>query len=108
MAVLFNKDKNELIVCCKCGCDAGMHIIVEPIEGDYAYVSYLNGNFYTEQNRSFLRVFADKAKRIWAIIRNKDYCYSDIIMDTKDWGAFKEFVNSQPSMQKRAQERMEE
>lgn len=94
MAVFFNKDKSELIVSCMCGCDESMHIKVNTEYDSFAYMSYLNGNFYSEQNKSIFGVIKEKAKKIWAIIRNKDFYYSDIIMSKEDWKEFKEFVNS--------------
>lgn len=32
-------------------------------------------------------------KKIWAIIRNKDYYYSEICMTRKDFETFREYIN---------------
>lgn len=48
MWLMRSKDGNNLVVDCKCGCDNG------------------------------IRIRVDKEKKIWSIIRNKDYHYSDI------------------------------
>lgn len=96
--ILFGKDdtKHEMIVTCRCGCDQAAHFTIWN-DGDYdmySMISYMNGNFYSEQNRTVWRIIRDKFKRIWAIIRNKDYYYSDIVMDKEEWEQFKEFINS--------------
>ena len=51
MAVFKNFDDNELIISCNCGCDEGIHLKVnhEPCEDYYAFMAFMNGNFYKEQ-----------------------------------------------------------
>ena len=98
MSVLFSKDdkKSEMIVTCRCGCDDAAHFTIWT-DGDcemYSMISYMNGNFYSDQTKTVWKVVHDKFKRIWAIVRNKDYYYSDIVMDKDEWVKFKEFVNS--------------
>lgn len=39
----------------------------------------MNGDWYRDQNDSIFRIIGRKLKKIWAIIRNKDYYYSDVI-----------------------------
>ena len=95
MAVFFNKDRNELIVNCKCGCEDSVHIRIDTNDYDYyAIWTYMNGNFYTDQNDKVFRTIGRKLKKIWAIIRNKDYYYSDVVMNKADFEEFREFVNS--------------
>ena len=55
----------------------------------YFYQSYLSGNWYKEQAGLF-----QKLKKVWRILRNKDYYYSEICMTKEDWEEFKEWVNS--------------
>lgn len=89
MAVFKNFENDELIISCKCGCDEGIHIKITDFgDGDYAFLSYTNGNFYKEQ-----QPFASKLKKIWAIIRNKDYYYSEIILSKDDFSRFGEWIN---------------
>lgn len=89
MAVFKNFKDDELIISCKCGCDEGIHFKIENYEdGDYAFLSYTNGNFYTQQRSLF-----EKLKKIWAIISNKDFYYSDIVFTKEDFKEFKEWVN---------------
>lgn len=88
MAVLKTKDNSEMAIICKCGCDEGIRIKIDTEFGDYAYMSYVSGNFYKEQCG-----IIQKLKKIWDIIRNKDFYYSDIIMTKEDWEEYKKWVN---------------
>lgn len=38
-------------------------------------------------------LFFEKLKKIWAIICNKDFYYSDIVLTKDDFKEFKEWVN---------------
>lgn len=51
-------------------------------------MTYLSGNWYKEQAG-----FIKKLKKIWAIIRNKDFYYSEIILNKKDWEEYKKWIN---------------
>ena len=89
MAVFKNFKDDELIISCKWGCDEGIHFKIHDYEdGDYAFLTYTNGNFYTQQ-----RPFFEKLKKIWAIIWNKDFYYSDIVLTKDDFKEFKEWIN---------------
>ena len=90
MAVFKNFDDDELVISCKCGCDEGIHFRIHDYkDGEYAFVSFTNGNFYSEQKHPL----REKLKKIWAIIRNKDFYYSDICMTKEDFDQFKEWIN---------------
>lgn len=94
-----NKEgKEELIVTCNCGCHDALHICIdEPEPKDeydiYAMMSYMNGNWYRDQDYSIIRVIEKKLKKIWAIIRNKDFYYSDVLMTKEDFEQFKKYIN---------------
>lgn len=94
MAVMISNNKEDLIVTCKCGCDKGVHLHIshEGEEDYYAYQCFVNGNFYKEQCGVF-RTLKNKLKKIWAIIRNKDYYYSDVVMNKEEFEQFKKWVN---------------
>lgn len=92
MATLKSKDDKGMVVECKCGCDEGIRIKIEKEEDYYAVLTYVSGHFYTEQD-GFLKRFALKLKKIIAIIRNKDFYYSEVIISEDDFEEFKEFVN---------------
>jgi len=91
MAVLISADKKELIITCGCGCDEAVHLKIDNEDG-YVYQCFMNGNFYKEQYGMF-GTLRKKMKKIWAIIRNKDYCYSDIVMNAEDFKQFKMYIN---------------
>ena len=54
---------------------------------------YMNGNWYRDQDDRILRCIGRKLKKIWAIIRNKEYYYSDVLMSRDDFEKYKEYVN---------------
>lgn len=96
MSVLKDKGNKELIVSCECNCCDSIHIKVESEEYDdnyFAFVTYMNGNWYRDQNNKIIHTIAIKLKKIWAIIRNKDFYYSEIMMSREDFSDFKEFMN---------------
>jgi len=95
MAVLLSKDKKELIVSCSCGCEDSFHLTINcDDDTDYAFMSYMNGNFYRDQNTSFFHNLRIKLRRILCILFNKDYYYSDVRISKKEFELFKEYVNS--------------
>ena len=88
MAALKNKDGNMMILTCKCGCDEGIRVEIKEDYGDYCYQTYISGNFYKEQG-----TLKEKLKKIWVIIHNKDFYYSDIVMTKEEWEEYKKWVN---------------
>lgn len=93
MAVMISEDKKDLIVTCECDCDEGIHLHINHEDEDcYGYQCFTNGNFYRDQY-GILGTLKNKLKKIWAIIRNKDYYYSDIVMNKEDFEQFKRWIN---------------
>lgn len=92
MATLKSKDNLDMIIECKCGCDEGIRFRIDKDDDYYAVMTYLSGHFYKEQKGVFSRL-AVKLKRIFAIILNQDYYYSEVIMDKNDFDEFKKFIN---------------
>lgn len=89
MAFLENFEGNELVINCMCGCDEGINLTVNnEDENMYAIMTYTNGKFYSEQHYGFIW----KLRKIWAIITNQDYCYSDIYMTKDEFEKFKEWI----------------
>ena len=72
-----SKDGTDLIVTCNCGCDEGVHLI--------------NGNFSRDQYGAF-GILRKKLSQIWAIIRNRQFYYSEIIMTRDEFRDFKDWV----------------
>lgn len=99
MAVMISKDKKDLIVSCECGCDKGIYFRLEHFDDvdSLMFMSIVNGNFYRDQEMSILGVIRFKWKRIWAVIKNKDFYYSDICFSLEDFEVFKEYINMFPT-----------
>ena len=99
MSILRSDDGKELIVTCHFGCDEGIHIRIErdhfegidPKRDYFAFVNCLNNNFYTEQETAWSRLKL-KMKKIWAILRNKDYYYSDVVMTYDEAKMFRGYI----------------
>jgi hypothetical protein len=89
MATLKTSDNKEMILACKCGCDEGIRVRINDFDDSlYAYQTYISGNWCKEQG-----TFFGKLKKIWAIIRNKDFYYSEICFSKEDWDEYKSWVN---------------
>lgn len=101
MSILKSQDGKELLVTCSCGCDSGVSIRVEqdcwdpsrPQDDTFVYHTILSGNWYKDQYQTIRAVLWNKMKKIWAVIRNKDYYYSEICMTRKDFETFREYIN---------------
>lgn len=93
MALMVSEDKKDIIVSCKCGCENGLHIRIDHDSYDkdepYAFITYLNGNWYRDQNDRVFRCIGRKLHKILAIIRNKDFYYSEVCMSKEDYEKFK-------------------
>lgn len=93
---MISDDKKDLIITCKYGCEDAIHIKVdgEDKEADYyAIQTYMNANWYRDQDDRIFRTIGRKLKKIWAIIRNKDYYYSEVLMSCEDFQKYKEYIN---------------
>lgn len=96
MAVMISDDKKEMIIICKCGCENAIHVRVDDTNKDYdcyAIQTYINGNWYRDQDDTVLRCIGRKVKKILAIIRNKDFYYSELTMSCDDFQKYKEYIN---------------
>lgn len=95
MAVMKDKSGNNLFVDCMCGCNEGIRIGIDKDDYNcYSFLCFTNGYFFTEQSETMWEVFYKKLRKILAIIRNKDYYYSEICMTKDDFEEFKEYINS--------------
>ena len=83
-------EKNEYITFCKCGCKNG--VVLKAYNDDHELsLQFVSDNFYLMQNKGKMSL-KEKLKRIWFIIRGKEYCYFDILIDERELPRFKEFV----------------
>lgn len=88
-----NKTTNEFIVNCNCGCSDGMEFkFTSDDEINQYYIDLIASKFYTEQNTGWAR-FKWTVKKIWKIVRGKDFYYSEIILNEERWNEFKTAVN---------------
>ena len=95
MAALKNKDGTELYIDCNCGCNEGIRFkVFKDNFGYYCFMSYTNGSFYVEQGNTVWGALCKKLEKIWAIIRNKDYYYSDVVMTKTEFEEFREYINA--------------
>ena len=95
MAALKNKDGTELYIDCHCGCDEGIKLKIDHDYQDmFCFMTYTNGSFYSEQGNTVCGALRKKLEKIWAIIRNKDYYYSDIVMTKDEFDEFRDYINS--------------
>lgn len=82
--------KNEYVTFCKCGCSDG--IVLKADNNDHELsVQLVSDNFYSMQTKGKISL-KEKLKRIWFIIRGKEYCYFDILIAEDELQEFKEFV----------------
>lgn len=80
----------EHTIFCSCGCNDGV-ILKYDKDKFGANMSLVSDNFYFMQITTWER-FKEKIKRIWRIIRNKEYSYFDICIEPNEIEAFKRFV----------------
>ena len=96
MAVLFNTERTEMIISCHCGCNEGYRFRIDKDkigkEESYVFCSILNGNWYSDQNANFWTIWSKKLRKIWAVLANKDFYYSEVMMSKKDFEEFKQWV----------------
>ena len=78
--VYTNKTETRVFVNCNCGCGDGVEIIVDKDKEDYfCSMQIVSSKWYSEQG-GFWDAFAKKLKKIWRVIRGKDYYYCDAVM----------------------------
>lgn len=89
---MFMKDDNNKTgaLYCSCGCDDGVLLKAEIDDWEIVELSLVSDSFYTHQKN--IMSFKEKCKRIWKIIRNKEYKYFYIIINKDDMKEFKDFV----------------
>ena len=90
---MFMKDEtNECCsLYCQCGCTNGVVLRAEDDMGLGCDMTLVSDNYYLMQMTAWTR-FKEKCKRIWCILRNKEYCYFSIYMAKDDLEEFKKFV----------------
>lgn len=82
--------ENEYVTFCNCGCGSGVVLKFDNEDNDLS-MQLVSDNFYVMQDKGKMS-FKEKMKRIWYIIRGKEYCYFDILIEKNELQEFKEFV----------------
>lgn len=95
MAVMKNKTGTEMYLDCSCGCGDGLRIRFDTNDYDfYCLMTYTNSVFQGTQANTFWRRFRTKVKKIWSIIRGKDFYYSEIMMSKDEFREFKSYIDN--------------
>lgn len=76
---------------CKCGCGNGIIIKADDDKDWGVSLQLVSDNFYTNQ-KNIHTMIKEKWKRLWSVLRNKEYCYFDILIEPSELKEFKEFV----------------
>lgn len=76
---------------CSCGCADGVVLKYEKGDGE-AWLSLVTDMFSVEQG-NFIRRLIEKCRRIWSVIRNKEYSYFGIWIKKEELQEFKDFVS---------------
>ena len=71
MSVLKSEDGKDLMVSCSCGCDNGVHINIKKDDDEYAWATYMNGNWYRDQSKRILYIVRDKLKKFGQLSETK-------------------------------------
>jgi len=72
-----------------------VHAVLDDSDADYDYysLSFINSNFARDQEGIFSWYrLKNKLRKIWRVIRNRDYYYSDIVMTKEEFEEFKEYL----------------
>ena len=90
--IMFAKDKNKegCGLYCSCGCNKG--VVFKADTDDSGCTLALVSDIFHMHTDTGLTRFKKKCKRIWNIIRNKEYIYFDICIAPDDLEEFKKFV----------------
>jgi hypothetical protein len=83
------EEDNRILINCDCRCGRGFELIRE--EDETVIVSAISNNSFTFE--SIFCKLKTKLYKIWSIIRNKDYCYVDVVLTKEQFEEFKDAIN---------------
>ena len=87
--VFLNEDKIQCVITCDCGCMEGASVSIDKEYPDTYCFSHLLSSQWNVQQYGLMW----KLKKIWTIIKGKDFYYSELVMTKDDFEKYKEFVN---------------
>lgn len=96
--VFYNENETEKMVIdtCNCGCGSVFHITRTTDDPEEYYISLHSSNWYSESTSAWDK-FKTKMKRLWCVLRNKEYLYMDVCLTPQE---FKEFTQKLEELQK--------
>ena len=78
--IVNSKKHNYKTMFCKCGCANGV-VLKADYDIDFGVsLQLVSNNFYGGYNNRRNSII-EKIKRIWYVIRGREYCYFDIMID---------------------------
>lgn len=79
---------------CKCGCGDGMCVEFY-IEGEdpFVVVSTVTSGYHSK-SRGPIRVIVDRIRAAWFMLRGKEYCLHELILEPDQWNEFVEDINN--------------
>lgn len=87
------KDNNSLIVNCSCRCGDGIEFTISNFD-NIAEVWLTQTTYsWNSESMSFWDRLKTKIKRLWLVLCNKEYYYTEISLSKDDFGAFVEYIN---------------
>lgn len=84
MSVLLSEDKTEILLTCSCGCEDSIHIKLDPFDEDPECDDVAIWTYMQNCRDASQVSLKEKCKKIWRIIRDKDYWYSDVCLKKTD------------------------
>lgn len=78
---------------CKCGCGDGLRVEFY-IEGEdpFVVVSTVTSGYHSKSHGP-IRVIVDRIKAAWFMLRGKEYCLHELILEPEQWKEFVEDIN---------------
>ncbi len=71
---------------CKCGCDDAIKFKVDLEDADadiIMFATLLTSKFYSKQRKLYKKICRQGKKNMGGVIRNKDYCYGEVVLTKK-------------------------
>jgi hypothetical protein len=86
-----NKNNDELIVSCDCGCGKSLLWQAKQFddEDEGCYVSLVEHSWYAKQDSKLKSYF----KRLWKALRGREYCLTELVLKKEEIKEFTLFLN---------------
>lgn len=84
---------NSLIVNCSCRCGDGLEFTISNFNNVAEVWMTQTTYSWNTENTTFWNRFKLKLKRLWSVLCNREYYYTEIILSKDDFSTFVEYVN---------------